>query len=136
MTMRHRKFLWVLGVPLLFVGLVFLPSVQGIAILVVAVASCVVAMSHRPPRKQAGIRLLMDEGDRIDTFLVKDTGAITQIVLVQGERRVSLIEVEDRARTDEALDVLRAHAPHAAFEYLPPDGETFTFADFRFWDRV
>lgn len=136
-TFRSRKLLWIFGVPFFFVGLFTLEGnlLKGGAMLVLGIVCCVIASTRRPPLKQTAIRLMMEEGESIDRLLVKDIGGYTQIVLAGGGVMRGLLEIEDKKKTGEALDVLCVHLPHAQVDWEPNDWTYYAPADFRFWER-
>jgi hypothetical protein len=137
LTVRYRKMLWIFGVPAIVVALFMLDGnlIPGVGALVLGIASIVVARSRRNPKTYPATRLLLQRPGAVDQVLVKDLPGITQMVLVGNGNYLALMEIENPAKSGEALDLIKALAPHVGFDYQSDDGKHFVHNDYRVWER-
>src|SRR5258706_13113347 len=119
MCIHYRKFLWMIAVPAIVVGPFFLDSNLPFAVAAIALGAALVwvARSKRNPSRYPGTRLLLESASRVDRILVQELPGMVQIVLGGGGANLSMLEIEDPAKTGEALDIVKAHAPDAAVDY-------------------
>lgn len=137
LCIHYRKMLWIFAVPSIVVGPFFLDSNLpfGAAAIALGVAAAWLARSKRNPARYPGTRLLLENAKAVNRIIVQELPGMVQLVLANGDRNLSMLEIENPAKTGEALDIVKVYAPDADIEHRPYAGTRFIFADFRFWER-
>jgi hypothetical protein len=129
LTFRYRKLLWIFGVPCFAMCLFSIEGRPwfGIPGTLLGLAICIFAATHRSPRRDPGIRLLLEHPEAVDRILVCDAPAMAQIVLYRGQEGLAFLDIEDNGKFGEALDVVTAHLPGVPVDYRPPTDERFVY---------